>query len=788
MIYATMASKSTTSSLITTSSTPGPSAIPDSSTASPSSHDLSASGVGIAPGNSSKPSSSSSSSAAAAAAAATRAFSRTPSSWDPQDDLLLRHLKEQQKLGWKEIAAHFSHRTPNACQFRWRRLRSGVLKNATTNPAASPSLSSAHLSTTAALNGGGGNATGNNSSSNNSFNGSLGIPNVSATGAGITKKGSFSANSSFSHASNNGNGNHNNNNNTSNLTGALAGLNALSSGVRTASPVPMTSSFPVSDENYYGGGNNTNINGATNNNPSSSLFSSIINTSNKNRSSFGAPANYNQWSFSAANSNPGASAGGVGGSNNANYGATNGIGSPDNDPLSNSISSLNSLDSATSNNKNSFNLYHQDANLPSSSNSFAQQSFSQGFLNSYSSNAPNDFWRPDEDELLLSKRRRELSLTELSILLPTRSEEDIIARIKELDQLPAIHRTSSGMRGSAATSIYGDNDNNSHSDLANSGTVGPGNAAGTAGPAATAAAAAAAAVTGQGGANSNRLNSQQGNGYGLHTLSRTLSASSQISLNSNASYSNSKTNADSNNNNNNNNNNSNNIASLKHNSISGPSSSSVLNSNIPILQDLNKTSTPGFGTPIVSSNLSLLNTMSTSSSPLPSSKSSPLISARQITDFPTAINGAPSSSGGGMTISSIRRTLSQTSTGSRSGFGNANGTSSIANINNGLSLNNNNNNPNNGVNANANNANNAISANGSNASISANGSSSATLRNGSILNGQPVEGEANERSADNDDEAIEDDAVGNHSVSRLSTGSENSVVTDADDKDLLDTK
>lgn len=64
----------------------------------------------------------------------TRVFSRTPSSWDPQDDLLLRHLKEQQKLGWKEIASHFAHRTPNACQFRWRRLRSGSLKTNTNSP------------------------------------------------------------------------------------------------------------------------------------------------------------------------------------------------------------------------------------------------------------------------------------------------------------------------------------------------------------------------------------------------------------------------------------------------------------------------------------------------------------------------------------------------------------------------------------------------------------------------------------------------------------------------------
>ncbi|CUM65571.1 uncharacterized protein PRCAT00003217001 [Priceomyces carsonii] len=56
-------------------------------------------------------------------------FSRTPTSWDTQDDILLMHLKDQQKLGWKEIASHFTNRTPNACQFRWRRLKSGNLKN-----------------------------------------------------------------------------------------------------------------------------------------------------------------------------------------------------------------------------------------------------------------------------------------------------------------------------------------------------------------------------------------------------------------------------------------------------------------------------------------------------------------------------------------------------------------------------------------------------------------------------------------------------------------------------------
>lgn len=56
-------------------------------------------------------------------------FSRTPTSWDALDDILLMHLKDQQKLGWKEIASNFTNRTPNACQFRWRRLKSGNLKN-----------------------------------------------------------------------------------------------------------------------------------------------------------------------------------------------------------------------------------------------------------------------------------------------------------------------------------------------------------------------------------------------------------------------------------------------------------------------------------------------------------------------------------------------------------------------------------------------------------------------------------------------------------------------------------
>lgn len=53
---------------------------------------------------------------------------KNPTSWDLQDDLLLRHLKEIRKFGWKEISKYFINRTPNAGQFRWRRLKSGNLK------------------------------------------------------------------------------------------------------------------------------------------------------------------------------------------------------------------------------------------------------------------------------------------------------------------------------------------------------------------------------------------------------------------------------------------------------------------------------------------------------------------------------------------------------------------------------------------------------------------------------------------------------------------------------------
>lgn len=49
--------------------------------------------------------------------------------WDLQHDLLLRYLKENAKLGWKEISQYFNNKSSNSCQFRWRRLKSDHQKN-----------------------------------------------------------------------------------------------------------------------------------------------------------------------------------------------------------------------------------------------------------------------------------------------------------------------------------------------------------------------------------------------------------------------------------------------------------------------------------------------------------------------------------------------------------------------------------------------------------------------------------------------------------------------------------
>lgn len=60
--------------------------------------------------------------------------SKQSTTWSPKEDKLLRQLKEVQKLGWREISNFFQGRTPNACQFRWRRIVSAPsITNASTS-------------------------------------------------------------------------------------------------------------------------------------------------------------------------------------------------------------------------------------------------------------------------------------------------------------------------------------------------------------------------------------------------------------------------------------------------------------------------------------------------------------------------------------------------------------------------------------------------------------------------------------------------------------------------------
>lgn len=58
--------------------------------------------------------------------AAIKPVSKQASAWTAKDDKLLRFLKGERKLGWREVATYFPSRTANACQFRWRRLVSAL--------------------------------------------------------------------------------------------------------------------------------------------------------------------------------------------------------------------------------------------------------------------------------------------------------------------------------------------------------------------------------------------------------------------------------------------------------------------------------------------------------------------------------------------------------------------------------------------------------------------------------------------------------------------------------------
>lgn len=69
------------------------------------------------------------------------------STWTPAEDKLLRELKEEQKMGWKQILTYLNDRTPNACQFRWRRVVGSINVSNTsvaTLPPSSPAASRSH--------------------------------------------------------------------------------------------------------------------------------------------------------------------------------------------------------------------------------------------------------------------------------------------------------------------------------------------------------------------------------------------------------------------------------------------------------------------------------------------------------------------------------------------------------------------------------------------------------------------------------------------------------------------
>lgn len=167
-------------------------------------------------------------------------FSRTPTSWDTQDDILLMHLKDQQKLGWKEIASHFTNRTPNACQFRWRRLKSGNLKNPP------KSVSSA--------------GKGTPTSSVGSGQGQSGSARKDHKGAGSDTKSESPGHESNSVFASYSPINASGFTGYGNINGALAGLNALSN-------TPSSISSPVPSNNapgsHSGGLNSPNSNAQT---------------------------------------------------------------------------------------------------------------------------------------------------------------------------------------------------------------------------------------------------------------------------------------------------------------------------------------------------------------------------------------------------------------------------------------------------------------------------------------------------------------------------------------------
>ncbi|KAI3406928.2 hypothetical protein KGF56_000220 [Candida oxycetoniae] len=72
--------------------------------------------------------------------APSRRKSKQSTTWSAKEDRLLRELKEVQNLGWRNISTFFQDRTPNACQFRWRRIYNAV--KGSSSSSSPPTLSS----------------------------------------------------------------------------------------------------------------------------------------------------------------------------------------------------------------------------------------------------------------------------------------------------------------------------------------------------------------------------------------------------------------------------------------------------------------------------------------------------------------------------------------------------------------------------------------------------------------------------------------------------------------------
>lgn len=446
---------------------------------------------------------------------------KNPSSWDPQDDILLRHLKDIKKLGWKDISQYFNNRTPNACQFRWRRLKSGNLKTtksdsistgshaddsaATTNAGASPQIKTEDRFSAAIpipSGGGGGSGSGsgggnngdfefnrrmsfgqspcsqspfsevpytnstpinnfNNSNNNNNSNGGTYLENYN--GAGSNQLRGRSHSHSFSKPFNT---NSNNNNINTSGKGEVDALEDEHVGfipkiiVRSRRSsfihsIPSATSQQPYQQQY-------SSSQSLQQTPShlSSAFNTTLNTTKSRKNSFTSRSRRSSFSV-AGSTTPSRRSSIIAAPNSLSgmFGNQTGSSTPKLSrresvikkdffpPRSASVSaSFMDLPPAAASIAPPTNRTLSRTNCKSLSNQLQQQQQKWQQLHhlqnqkNFNSSDPNgnpqannnvntQFWSMDEDHLLSQKGSRNLSLTELSILLPNRSEQEIQYRL-----------------------------------------------------------------------------------------------------------------------------------------------------------------------------------------------------------------------------------------------------------------------------------------------------------------------------------------------------------------------